>query len=166
MRCLRRRLPLRSDLSLRCFNAKKRRESNPPFFYYYCPICCDKIQPSGGASRALSRLASAPVRSSTVVHSRTVLGAKHDIAARCIHRVQSNRFMFLSCMYVSQNLGHYLFYVLIFEIPAFPLSGIRIHQQSDGIFKGFFDGIIICQPHHVGRFFAFGDFFVQQFQKW
>jgi len=50
----------------------------------------------GGASRALSRLASVPVRSSTVVHSRTVLGAKHDIAARCIHRVQSNRFMFLT----------------------------------------------------------------------
>ena len=40
----------------------------------------------GGASWAISRLAPAPQRSSTVVHSLCVLIAKHDIVARCIHR--------------------------------------------------------------------------------
>ena len=47
----------------------------------------------GSASWTISRLASAPVRSSTIVHSRTVLGAKHDIASRCICRLQSKRFI-------------------------------------------------------------------------
>ena len=46
-----------------------------------------------GASWAISRLASTPAQSSTVVHSCAVLGAKHDIATRCIRRLQSKRFM-------------------------------------------------------------------------
>ena len=49
----------------------------------------------GGASRAILRLASAPAQSSTIVHSCAVLGAKHDIAARCIHRLQSKRFILI-----------------------------------------------------------------------
>ena len=39
-------------------------------------------------------LASVLAQSSTIVHSCDVLGAKHDIPARCIRRLQSKRFVF------------------------------------------------------------------------
>ena len=45
-----------------------------------------KFRNGGGASRSISGLAPAPVRSSTGVHSHTVLVAKPDLAARCIRR--------------------------------------------------------------------------------
>ena len=41
----------------------------------------------GGASWSISRLAPAPVQSSTVVHSCTVLVAKPDLDSRCIRRL-------------------------------------------------------------------------------
>ena len=53
---------------------------------------CSAIRESNSVLGMEKRLLSDTVRSSTVVHSRTVPGAKHDIAARCIHRVQFKSF--------------------------------------------------------------------------
>ena len=50
-----------------------------------------KNQTCGGASWTISRLAPALVQSSTVVHSCTMLVAKHDLVARCIHRLEQPR---------------------------------------------------------------------------
>ena len=63
------------------------------FFLSYCPIFCESCSNCGGASRAISSLAPVPVWSCTKVHSNTVLGAKLDIAPRCIHRSQTEPFL-------------------------------------------------------------------------
>ena len=46
---------------------------------------------SGGTLRVISRLAPAPEPSSTLVHSRTVLVAKHDLPPQSIHRLDQTR---------------------------------------------------------------------------
>ena len=67
-----------------------------------------KNQTCGGASWSISRLAPALLQSSTVVHSCTMLVAKPDLAARCIHRLQTSRigvFTNPSCGGASQSIS-------------------------------------------------------------
>ena len=62
---------------------------------YYYSISCERIIPTGGAPWAISSLVSPCGAVEYIVHSRPVLNTKPDLASRCIHRMQTNRFVFI-----------------------------------------------------------------------